>query len=52
MQHLIDTGVMKQFMADGVPMCSYRTIAVHREEGHEERITLDKDPFLNPLTKP
>ena len=49
MQQLIDTGVMKQFVVDGVPMCSYRTIDVAREEGHEESISLDKDPFFEAL---
>ena len=41
-QRLIDGGVMKQWMQDGVVMCSYRTINVGQEEATVENNTISK----------
>ena len=45
-QSLIDKGCMKQFVADGVLMCSYRTIKVSQITGSNETAHIEKDCFF------
>ena len=46
MQSLIDKNVMKCFMADGILMCSYRTIKVSQTTGSVETAHIEKDCFF------
>lgn len=51
MQSLIDKGIMKCFVVDGIMMCSYRSIKVTQTTGSLETAKIEKDFFLNPLIK-
>ena len=46
MQRLIDQGVMKTWVQNGIPMCSYRTIIVGEDRKNERTVELQRVSFL------
>lgn len=51
MQSMIKKGVMKEFLVDGIKMCSYRTIKVSQTTGTLDTAKIEKDFFFSPLVK-